>query len=304
MNHTPPNESPRELLVVVGPTASGKTELAVRLAERLGGEIVSADSVQVYRRFDIGSGKPSDEQRQRARHHLIDLLEPEEPMDAARWAKLADDAITEIRQRGRVPIVCGGSFLWIRALLYGLAAAPPADAAIRRRHHERAQHEGRAALHAELARVDPEAAVRLSPNDFVRVSRALEVWEICGVPLSRWQAQHGFRDARHRGKLVGIDRPRPELDTRIRERTVAMLQAGWIAEVRDLFVQGHAEARAMRSVGYRQIADSLDAGISAAELTDLIVRATRVFARRQRTWLRDEPVSWTSPAQAELGDID
>jgi len=199
-----------------------------------------------------------------------------------------------------VPIVCGGTFLWVRALLYGLASAPAADPAIRRRHAARATSEGRAALHAELARVDPESAARLSPNDFVRVSRALEVWEQSGVPLSRWQAEHGFREARYRADLVGIAWPGPELDRRIRERTARMLEAGWVDEVRGLLAAGYAEARAMRSVGYRQVAEAL-AGETLpgeSELCDRIVRATRVFARRQRTWLRDEPVRWLSPEQA------
>src|SRR5688572_30525224 len=139
------------LLVIVGPTASGKTDLAVALAERLDAEIVSADSVQVYRRFEIGTGKPSAEQRARPPHHLIDVADPLEPMDAARWAALAEEAILDIRARGKRPIVCGGAFLWVRALLFGLAAAPPADPGVRARHAERAASEGRAALHAELA---------------------------------------------------------------------------------------------------------------------------------------------------------
>jgi tRNA dimethylallyltransferase len=288
---------------VVGPTASGKTELAVRLAERLGGEVVSADSVQIYRHFDVGSGKPSADQRRRVPHHLLDVLEPLEPMDAARWAELAERAVREIAERGRVPIVCGGTFLWVRALLYGLASAPAANPAIRRRHAERAESEGRAALHAELARVDPESAARLAPNDFVRVSRALEVWEQSGVPLSRWQAEHGFREPRHRADLVGIAWPRPELDRRIRERTARMLEAGWVDEVRKLLAAGYAQARAMRCVGYRQIADALAVETPAgeADLFDRIVRRTRVFARRQRTWLRDEPVRWLSPEQAAEG---
>ena len=184
------------------------------------------------------------------------------PMDAARWAELAESAVAEITERGRVPIVCGGTFLWVRALLYGLARAPAADPVIRRRHAARAETEGRAALHAELARVDPESAARLSPNDFVRVSRALEVWEQSGVPLSRWQAEHGFREPRYRADLVGIAWPRAELERRIHERAERMLEAGWVDEMRRLLAAGYAEARAMRSVGYRQIADALPSRVS------------------------------------------
>ncbi len=289
------------LLVVVGPTASGKTELAVRLAEQLGGEVVSADSVQVYRRFEIGTGKPTAEERARALHHLLDIVEPLEPMDAARWATLADEAIADIVERGRRPIVCGGTFLWVRALLFGLAAAPPADEEIRARHRERAETEGRAALHAELAQVDPPLAEKLAPNDLVRVSRALEVFELTGVTLSSWQAQHGFREARYTARLIGIRHPRERLDQRIEARAAAMLDAGWLDEVRQLLSEGFAGARAMRSVGYRQVAEALESGepIDALSLKESIVRATRVFARRQRTWLRDAPVEWLEPDQVE-----
>ncbi|HVJ14327.1 MAG TPA: tRNA (adenosine(37)-N6)-dimethylallyltransferase MiaA [Polyangiaceae bacterium] len=282
---------------MVGPTASGKTELAVTLAERQGGEIVSADSVQVYREFEIGTGKPSSEERARAPHHLIDIVDPLEHCDVARWVELADQTLTELRSRGRTPIVCGGTFLWVRALIFGLAAAPPADPAVRARHHERAEREGRAALHAELALVDPETAARLSPNDFVRVSRALEVNELSGIPMSRWQAEHGFTKPRLNARLVGVARERDELDRRIRSRAEAMFAAGWLDEVRALREKGYAAARAMGSVGYRQVNDALAPGtpIDLPALTDAVVRATRVFARRQRTWLRDQPVEWLAP---------
>ncbi len=282
-----------EILVVVGPTASGKTALAVRLAEVLGGEIVTADSVQVYRRFDIGAGKPTSDERARARHHLIDVVEPLEPMDASRFAELADRAIVEIRGRGRVPIVCGGTFLWVRALLYGLAEAPPGDLAIRDAHRAVAETEGRDALHRRLAAVDPVAAERLAPNDFVRVSRALEVYEQSGVPLTTWHERHGFRERRHVARLVGIERTGPELDGRIAARTQAMLDAGWVDEVRALLADGFGDARPMKAVGYRQIAEALARGVfERDELAAEIVRKTRVFARRQRTWLKDEPVLW------------
>ena len=285
------------LLVVVGPTASGKTELAMRLCEALGGEIVTADSVQVYRGFDIGSGKPSAAERERVRHHLIDVVDPEEPLDAARWAELANQSIVEIRARGKVPIVCGGTFLWIRALLYGLAEAPPASAELRARHREQAEQHGRAALHRELERVDPEAAARLAPNDFVRVSRALEVFELTGVPLSRWHREHGFRQTRHPARLLGVRRDKAELDARIEQRVQAMLAAGWIDEVRQLSNAGHADSRAMGAVGYKQIKEALSAeSFDLSALRQSIVRVTRVFARRQRTWLRDEAVEYLHPS--------
>jgi tRNA dimethylallyltransferase len=288
------------LLVVVGPTASGKTELAVHLAELLDGEIVGADSVQIYRAFDVGSGKPSDEQQRRAPHHLVDAFDPLSPVDAATWATLAEEALHDIVARGKRPIVCGGTFLWIKALLFGLAPAPPADEGIRARHREQAEQLGRAALHAELAGVDPETAARLAPNDFVRVSRALEVHELSGVTLSSWQERHGFREARHAARLVGIARPRDELDRRIGQRVREMLSAGWVSEVQSLLRNGYGSARAMRSVGYRQISEALQSGVFQPDedaLSDSIYRATRIFARRQRTWLRDQPVEWLEPGR-------
>ena len=173
-----------EIAVVVGPTASGKSALALELAEAHHGEIVGADSVQVYRWFDVGSSKPTAEERARVPHHLVDVADPDAPLDAASYAELADKAIADVRSRGKLPIVCGGTYLWVRALLYGLAKAPPGDPAIRMRLSAWAEAEGRAALHHRLTEVDPVAAARLSPNDFVRVSRALEVFELSGKPIS------------------------------------------------------------------------------------------------------------------------
>lgn len=283
-----------ELLVVVGPTATGKTELAISLCEAFGGEVIGADSVQVYRGFDIGSGKPTAAERARAPHHLVDIADPLEAIDAARWAELAEAAIDEVRARGRVPIVCGGTFLWVKALVFGLAPMPPADAALRARHADIAASEGRAALHARLASVDAEAATRLAPNDFVRVSRALEVFELTGRRQSDLYREHGFGGSRHRPRFVGQQRAREALDRRIEARAAAWLDAGWIDEVRDLCAHGYGDARAMTSVGYRQVRDHLRGQLPREELLGAVVRATRVFARRQRTWLRDLPVEWVA----------
>ncbi|AUX48968.1 tRNA delta(2)-isopentenylpyrophosphate transferase [Sorangium cellulosum] len=285
----PPSQG--ELLVVVGPTASGKTELAIRLAERFGGEVVSADSVQIYRAFDLGSGKPTPAEQARARHHLVDVVDPLEPVDAQRFAELAEAAIADIRGRGRVPIICGGTFLWVKALVFGLSPAPPADAEVRARHRAIVEAEGRAALHARLAEVDPASAARLSPNDAVRVSRALEIYERSGRPQSAWHAEHGFRERRHAARLLAVHRERAELDRRIEARTVAWLEQGWVDEVRTLLARGYGDARAMGSVGYKQVREHLEGRLPAEELAAAIVRATRVFVRRQRTWLRDQAVA-------------
>lgn len=288
--------SENSLLVVVGPTASGKTQLALDLAQRLQGEIVSADSVQVYRHFDIGSGKPSADERARATHHLVDIVEPNERMDAAAWVARADAAIADIRARGRVPIVCGGTFLWVKALLRGLSPAPRGDESLRAAHRAFAEAEGRSALHARLAQVDAASAERLNPNDFVRVSRALEVFELSGKPMSQWQAEHGFRDARYAARLIGVARSPEESDQRIRSRAAAMFEAGWVEEVRSLTARGFGDTKPMAAVGYKQVLAAVNAETppSPEALLEEVVRATRVFARRQRTWLRDEAVQWLS----------
>lgn len=301
------------LLVVVGPTASGKTELAVELAERLDGEIIGADSVQVYRRFEVGTGKPTAAQRARVPHHLIDVVDPLDPMDAARWAELASACVADVAARGRRPIVCGGSFLFVKSLLYGLAGAPPGDVATRERHRALAASEGRPALHARLAAVDPERARALAPNDLVRVSRALEIFELSGVTQTAWHREHGFRTSPYEARLVGVRRSSEELDARIRARCVAMFEAGWVEEVRQLSSRDLSSARAMGSVGYREIhaalTDPEKSGLVGPGdpadpdlLLEQVVRGTRVFARRQKTWLRDQPVTWLDPREVSHFD--
>jgi tRNA dimethylallyltransferase len=280
------------LVAIVGPTATGKTALAVALAERIGGEVVSADSVQIYRGFDVGSGKPTAEERARAPHHLVSALDPLEHVDAAVWAELAGRTIEAVRARGRIPVVCGGTFLWVKALVYGLAGAPAADAELRARHRAIADAEGRSALHARLGEVDPEAAARLHPNDFVRISRALEVHELTGRPMSSWQGEHAFREARRAASLIALRCEPALLSQRITERARSWLASGWADEVRSLLDRGFGEARAMGSVGYAQVRAALEGKLAAAELEEAIVRATRVFARRQRTWLNHAEVTW------------
>jgi tRNA dimethylallyltransferase len=222
----------------------------------------------------------------------VSILDPLDAIDAKRFADMAEDAIAGVRARALVPIVCGGTFLWVKALVQGLAPGPPADAEVRARHRAIADAEGRAALHDRLARVDPDAAARLAPNDFVRVSRALETFELTGKPQSAWHADHGFRTNRHAARLVGVDRPREELDRRIEARTHAWLEQGWIEEVRDLCARGFRDARAMGSVGYKEVLAHVEGRLPREELELAIVRATRTFARRQRTWLRDQSVTW------------
>jgi tRNA dimethylallyltransferase len=289
------------LVAVVGPTGSGKTEFAISLCERIGGEIVSADSVQIYRGFDIGSAKPTAAERARVPHHLVDELDPLDRADAARFVGLAQARIADIVSRGKRPVLCGGTFLWVRALIYGLAPAPGADPAIRARHQLEAREHGREQLHARLASVDPASHRRLSPNDLVRVSRALEVYELTGQPLSELQAKHGFREPRYPALLVAVRHERADLDQRIRRRVAQMFERGWLEEVRALIDAGLGEAHALGSVGYRQVTAAVRSGaaIDHAQLIESVTAATRVFVRRQMTWLRDEPVRWLAPDELD-----
>jgi tRNA dimethylallyltransferase len=283
------------LVTIVGPTASGKTDLAARLAERVGAEVVNADSVQVYRHFDVGSGKPTEADLGRAPHHLVGVRGPLEPIDAAGYAALASAVMDEIRMRGKRVVVCGGTFLWVKALAYGLAEAPSANADVRARHRAIADAEGRPALHRKLGEVDSESAARLHPNDFVRVSRALEVFELTGVALSGVQRQHGFREERHPVTLVAMRVPADVLSTRIDARVRAWLGSGWIEEVDRLLRAGYGGARAMGSVGYREVAAHVRGDLPRDRLAEAIVRSTRVFARRQRTWLNHADVTFIEP---------
>ena len=286
-----------EVLVIVGETASGKTALAIELARARGGEIVGADSVQIYRGFNIGSGKPDEAELDGVVHHLLDVAEPEEAFDAARFVELADAAISDIRGRGLLPIVCGGTYLWVRALLHGLADAPRAPPEVRQALQAEVARLGAPALHARLAAVDGESAKRLHPNDAVRVVRALEVFETTGRTLSSYQAEHGFRPVRHRARQIAIRHPREITDARIERRVDAMLGAGWVDEVRALLATAPG-ARALGAVGYAEICAMLRGELADADVKPAIIRATKIFARRQRTWLARAPVEWLTDSSS------
>ena len=284
-----------ELLCVVGPTASQKTELAIRICEQNGGEVIGADSVQIYDAFDIGSGKPTLDEQARARHHLVGIVNPHAPVDAAQYAALADSAIRDVYARGKVPVVCGGAFLWVRALVHGLAEAPAASQSLRERLNRERRVQGDAAMHRRLREIDPDIAERLNPNDWLRVQRALEVFELSGRRLSELHREHQARESRYRARFVGIRWKKALLEERIRLRAKNWLASGWIDEVRQLVSFGYKDTRPMLSVGYRQVVEYLDGLVSYNDLLDCITRATKVFARRQRTWLRDEEVCWLEP---------
>jgi tRNA dimethylallyltransferase len=280
------------IVCVVGPTASGKSALALELAERVGGEIVSADSRQVYRGLDVGTAKPTAAERRRVVHHCVDLVDPGEPFDAARFRAAADAAIADIAARGRVALVVGGTGLYVRVLLRGLCPAPPRAPEVRAALERDVLVEGPPALHARLAAVDPDVAARVGRHDARRIVRALEVALTSAIPLSRWQAAHGFRERPYDALVLGLARPVAELDDRIASRARAMVAAGFLDEVRRL----HARGFAPDAVGYREMLACVTGGCDVDAALAATVLATRRFAKRQRTWFRREPgVVWRHP---------
>lgn len=287
------------IVTIAGPTASGKTAAALHLARLLGGELVGADSIQVYRGFDIGSAKPTPEELGGVPHHLIDVLDPDERIDAMGFARLADATIEDVARRGRVPIVVGGTGLWLRALLRGLVDVPPPDPVLRRDLEEQAERLGAPALHARLARIDPKSAATIHPNDALRIVRALEVFEQTGRPLGELRAEHALGAPRYPTLFVVLE-PAPDVArARIEARVDRMLAAGWVDETRQLLERWPSSARAFGSVGYKQIVAHLRGDSSLAEARAAILKATRTYARRQRTWFNNEPgVDWRTTAEA------
>lgn len=281
------------LLVICGPTAAGKTSLALELAESYDGEVISADSRQLYRLMDIGTAKPTLSERQRVRHHLIDVAWPDEEFHAARFVALARETLDDIRRRGRRPLLAGGTGLYIRAFTEGLLRAPGANRELRRRLHARAEEEGSAKLHDELAGVDPDTAARLHPNDLVRIVRALEVYA-SGTPLSSLQDEHGFRSQPYRTLKIGLNPPRPELYRRIEQRAEAMFAQGLLAEAETLLQAGYdPTCKALQTIGYRQAFALLRQEISLDEAIDDLKKATRRYAKQQLTWFRkDKSIIW------------
>jgi tRNA dimethylallyltransferase len=288
------------ILVIAGSTATGKTAAAIEIARQLGGELVGADSVQVYRGFDIGSAKPSAAELRGVAHHLIDVFDPNQEVDAMAYAALGDAAIRDIVGRGRFPIVVGGTGLWIRALIRGLVDVPAVDRVIRKRLEEAAMKDGAPALHARLGQVDPISAKAIHPNDSLRIVRALEVYEQTGMPLGALRAEHALGQARYRALLIVLELEHESHGAVIEDRARRMLEAGWVDEVRSLRERWGDEIRPFGSVGYREVLEHIREDVPFEETVRRIRKSTRIYARRQRTWFRSEPgVSWRSES-AEL----
>jgi tRNA dimethylallyltransferase len=282
-------------ICIAGPTASGKSAVALALAERVPAEIISVDSALVYRGMDVGTAKPTPAERAAAPHHLIDIRDPRQAYSAAEFVRDARQLIQQIRARGRLPLLVGGTMLYFKALFDGLDALPPADPALRQQIEQRAAREGWAALHAELARVDPATAARLAPADSQRIQRALEVWQLTGQPLSALHTTKSIAkdvDAAGDGVLFSLEPvDRAWLHDRIARRFDEMLAAGLVDEVKALRARGDLtpDMPSMRCVGYRQVWDTLDGRQPADTLRERGIAATRQLAKRQMTWLRGMP---------------
>lgn len=291
------------VLVVVGPTAVGKSALALDLCARHGGEIVSVDSMQVYRGLDAATSKPGPAERARAPHHGLDLVEPGEDFSMGDFVRAAERSIAAIAARGRLPVLVGGTGLYLRALLRGMAAAPRRDAGIRQRLLDRAARRGVESLHRLLKRLDPDSAARLGPRDRQRLVRALEVRLSAGRPLSSVLRDEPFGAERYDAVKIGLDMDRKALYARIDARVDEFFAAGLVDEVRGLLRAGRrASANAFKALGYREVAAHLRGTIPLEEAVALTRRNTRRYAKRQMTWFRKEPeVAWFTidPASAD-----
>jgi tRNA dimethylallyltransferase len=289
------------VVLLMGPTGAGKSDVALELAARMPVEIVSVDSAMVYRGLDIGTAKPAREVREGIPHHLVDVLDPAESYSAGQFLHDAIEAIGAIHARGRVPLLVGGTMLYFHTLLNGLARLPPADAKVRRELDARLASDGSVALHAELRRVDPDAAARIHPNDPQRIQRALEVHRLTGRPISALQRDRPVPLAGTRVGCFVISPPRQDLHTRIARRFEQMMAAGFLDEVRHLRARGDltADKPALRAVGYRQLWQHLDGAVGLEEAARNGIVATRRLAKRQMTWLRALPqAEWLNSSDA------
>ncbi len=290
------------LIIIAGPTCVGKTEVAISLAAPLGGEIISADAMQVYKYMDIGTAKPSDQQMARVRHHLIDVVDPAEPFSAARFKAMAEDIVHALHEKGQPAFVVGGTGLYIKALTQGLFTIQGENRAIRERLKTEAHSLGLGPLYERLENVDPQWAAMIGPKDTHRIIRALEVFEFTGKPISEHHRVHGFSDEPYRVLKIGLFMNREMLYYRINERVERMLASGFVEEVKGLLDRGYgSNLKSMQSIGYRHITQYLQGNVTWDETLRLFKRDTRRYAKRQLTWFRADPeIKWLQPADIEV----
>lgn len=283
-----------KLLCLLGPTAVGKTETSIQLAQRLNAEIISVDSRQIYRQMDIGTAKPTLVEQQAARHHLIDCVDITQPFSVADFQSLADIAITDIQNRGKQVLLVGGAGLYFRAVVDGLFEGPAADPSLRKRLEQEVSENGVDVLHDRLRSCDPESAERTHPNNVIRVVRAIEVYELTGIPMSEHQQQWQTENQRYPIIAFGLTMPRDLLYRRIEQRVDVMLANGLITEVESLLAAGYSRDNfALQSFGYKELISYLDGKSTYVEAVEQLKQNTRRFAKRQLTWFRkDKRIEW------------
>jgi tRNA dimethylallyltransferase len=289
-----------KLVAVLGPTATGKSDLALELATEFGGEIISADSVQVYRGLDIGSAKPTLEQRRRVPHHLIDILDPDQDYSASAFRDQADEIIGRLHRKSTRIFVVGGTGLYLKVLWRGIFRGPAGDPHFRSALRQKEKTEGEGALHRELLQRDPEAASRIHPHDTFRLIRALEVFHLSRRPISQFQREHGFRESPYQVLKIGLSAEREELYRRVEARVEEMMERGWRDEVRALLEQGYSRGlKSMQSLGYKRLTSHLVGELELPQAVHLIKQDTRRFAKRQITWFKPDPEIHWFPAFPE-----
>jgi tRNA dimethylallyltransferase len=292
------------LIIIVGPTGVGKSEVAIEVASRLDGEIINADSQQVYRHMNVGTGKPLLEQRQKVRHHLFDVVNPDEEFNAALFREKALRCAEEIWSKDKKVILCGGTGLYIRALTHGLFVGPARHPEIRKRLIKEAEKKGTSDLYERLKQADPAVTSWIHPNDRQRIIRALEVFEATGKKMSEWQREHGFKESPFETLKIGLNRDRAELYDLIDRRCDKMIADGLVKEVKGLLDKGYSlDLKALQSVGYRHVGLFLGGSLSLEDAVHLIKRDTRHLAKRQLTWFRsDKEIRWFHPEKGR-GEI-
>ena len=290
-----------KVVVIAGPTASGKSGLAVELSLRLRGEIVNADSMQVYRYMDVGTAKPSAKERQSVPHHLLDVVDPDQEFNAALYRSLAVPAIHEVLARGNVCFVVGGTGLYIKTLLGGLLQCPPADPVLREALRHQAEAQGLETLYRKLEEVDPESAKKINARDRLRVLRALEIIELTKKPLSALVRGHGFQDSAFQAFKICLQMDRKELYHRIDERSIFMVEKGLVEETENLLARGYSpDLKPMKSLGYRHAVRHLQDFYDRSEMVRQLQQDTRRYAKRQLTWFRADPtIRWIDPQRKE-----
>jgi len=288
-----------QLIVICGPTGIGKTSVGIELAEKLGGEIISADSMQIYRYMDIGTAKPTVEEKKRIPHHMIDIVDPDEEFDAVQFSDQARATIAELDRRGRIPVVVGGTGLYIKVLLHGMFPSQSIEPRIRNRLKKEAGKFGNSILYDRLKQHDPQSAFRLHPNDTYRIIRALEVFESTGKTIAAHHREHDFGEEPFWVMKIGLTMDRQALYERINRRVDAMVAVGFVDEVRGLLEMGFAAGlKSMQSIGYRHMAEFIERRLPWDECVRTLKRDTRRYAKRQLTWFgADSEIVWKEPEQ-------